>query len=154
MLVNPIRIVPTPSLVVWSANCPGGAASPHTAGPWLGVGDPDDDCGAALVEAAVEDRPGVVVAGIAGRDHPTVEGSAQPRDRDGGLHAAAPYEQERRPWCWLVEGPPVPPSSGPAVHRSLPSAPWSFTRWTWRVPTRAGRPLTVWVGRAMRASAP
>jgi len=46
-----------------------------------GVGDPDDDRRAA-VEAAVEDRAGLVVAGVVGGDHPTVEGSAQLRDRE------------------------------------------------------------------------
>jgi hypothetical protein len=93
----------------------------HDARDVGGVGDPDDACGAALVEAAVEDRPGVVVAGVAGRDHPTVEGSAQLRDRDGGLHEAAPYERAEAV-CWLVEGPRVPPHRGPAMNRSLPSA--------------------------------
>ena len=48
-----------------------------------GVGRADDGRRAAL-EPAVEDRPGLVVAGIVGGDDAAVDGGPQPRELDGG----------------------------------------------------------------------
>jgi hypothetical protein len=62
---------------------PGLAGQQDDAGDVAGVGGLDDDGGVA-VDAADEHGAGLVVVGIPRRDHPTLEGVAQLRDRDGG----------------------------------------------------------------------
>src|SRR5918993_1477676 len=52
-----------------------------------GVGRADDGRRAAL-ESAVEDRPGLVVAGVVGGDDAAVDGGPQPRELDGGRRRA------------------------------------------------------------------
>jgi hypothetical protein len=58
-----------------------------------------------VVEAAVEDGAGLVVAGVVGPEHSTIERSAQLRDRDGGLHEESSFMTKAdRSLCWPGEG--------------------------------------------------
>jgi hypothetical protein len=63
-----------------------------------GVGDPDDDGGAALVEAA---SPGMIT-------RPLRAARSRGIEMVDGMEQLL-YERERRPLCRLVEGPRVPP---------------------------------------------